>query len=464
MRNQTKTFLFSNLMVAALLSAAASSSLKAQEETPANAQGEPEFGRSRLHFIDTPIAIESEFDDRVQWPIVEPLPAPEDDPDFQRRMDTIAQYNDSVVTAEQNGGVWNPALVEELSVLGTLHQQQGNHSQAIEVLDRAVHVSRINNGLHTLDQMPAVEQMIESYLATQQWEQADLYYNYMFYVQQKAYGTSDPRIIPILDRLASWNLRAFNIGFGENLGMRLSTAQILFNAAASMVGVHFGKSDERFLRFQQGIANSSYLASQHPELMRELNTSLYRTNEEALLRKLGGVEQAQARGFSSGEKALREIVNFQLEGDYKPAALAEALTNLGDWYLLFRQRKAAALLYADAWKVMSEVENSEEVLFEYYGHVRPIPTFLGAPTTLVFNTSSTKGTSDLSQGFADLEFDVTPNGIVRNLKVVSGETEENGPVLSRLRKEIRNSIFRPVLEDGVAVRSFGNQFRYRYWY
>jgi hypothetical protein len=420
---------------------------------------------SRLYFIDQPFALGSDFDDAIVLPLKQNTLPAEDDPEFRRRLASIIQYNDAVRATEFDGGVWDLGLAEDLAVLGGLFQQQGDHLQAIETFDRVVHISRINNGLHTLDQIPAVEQMIESYLATSDWEKADLYYNYLYYIQDKAFGSKDPRIIPVLDRLATWNLRAFNIGFDDNMASRLSTAQILFGAAARMVGAHFGESDTRYALYQRNVANSAYLMTKHPNLMRDLNSAEFRMSEDALRRKIMADEQASSRGYQTGETALLEVLNFQRQQGSSPLALAEAIADLADWYLIFHQRRAAAELYLEAWQILSTTENSEELLRAFFGKVVPLPTFLEAPTSLVFSSSSARDTSELRVGYADLIFDVTENGVVRNLEVIGdAEEEESYAIIGRLRREVRDSIFRPIVKDGELIRTTGNQFRYRYWY
>ncbi len=420
---------------------------------------------TRLYFIDQPVLVQPEFNDSVQFPFQPPKSPPsEDDPEFRLRMASIANYSDAVRATELEGGVWDLKLTEDLAVLGSLFQDQGDHVQAIEAFDRVVHISRINNGLHTLDQIPAVEQMIESYLAVSDWEKADLYYNYLFYIQEKAYGTKDPRIIPVLERLANWNLRAFNIGFDDSLGVRLSNAQIMFSAAAQMVGVHFGRKDDRFAAYQRNIANSAYLMSKHPDLMRDLNSTEFRMNEEALRRRVLGGEQISSRGFQTGEEALLEVLRYERQEGNSPEALAQAIIELADWYLIYQQRRGAAELYGEAWSVLSATENGEELLAKFFGQVTPLPTFLAAPTSLVFNSTTARDTTELQVGYADLVFDVTENGVVRNLEVLSAEDEDNYAIIGRLRREVRDATFRPVLVDGEPVRTTGNQFRYRYWY
>ena len=437
---------------------------RAEDESESKSESESIERPFRLYFIDKPIEIDSSTDDRAVWPITKAEVISEDDPQFIRRMGSIREYTESVQAIESEGGVWDRGLIEGLATLGELHQRQGDHITAIKTFDRVVHVSRINNGLHTLEQIPALEQKIESFLVLGDWEQADLYYNYMFYIQQKAYGNTDPRIIPMLERLARWNLRAFNIGLGKNLGERLNSAQLLFDAASKMVDVHFGRSDKRYVDYQQSIANASYLVSQHPELMNEMERPEFRLNQDQLRRRLISSERSASRGFQAGEEALLNILAQRQVEDGLSVPLAEANANLGDWYLMFGRRKAAVQQYASAWQIIADLEDPPELLAEFFGHVVPLPSFLDAPTSLVFASEKGKDTKELEVGFVDLRFDVTENGVVRNLEIVSGESEEKALILGRLQRQVRSSVFRPMLEDGVAIRSIGNQFRYRYWY
>ena len=70
----------------------------------------------------------------------------------------------------------------------------------------------------------------------------------------------------------------------------------------------------------------------------------------------------------------------------------------------------------------------------------------------------------LDSDYADLIFDVTDTGEVRDVRTLSAETEDNKNQLSRLRRVVRTSHFRPIIIDGVPQRSANNVFRYRYWY
>ena len=208
---------------------------------PAEAKQAQATGPLVLLYLDAPVAVFPGIDPDMPAPVV--IMDPEADPGFGQRLESIREYNLTLAEIELNGGVWDRQLIEELTALGSLQQQQGYHPDAIETFGRAIHVKRINTGLHTLEQIPAVEQLIESYMALGDWEQADLYNNYLFYLQQKAYCPDEPRIITVLDSLAKWNIRAFISGYVETLGMRLTTGVVIFISLSSPVVDHYARTD-----------------------------------------------------------------------------------------------------------------------------------------------------------------------------------------------------------------------------
>ena len=380
------------------------------------------------------------------------------------RLEAIDNYNAVIADLEGDGGAWNGSLVEELTSLGTLLQQQGSHEEAIKVFDRVVHINRISLGLHSVEQVPAIESKIQSYLALNQWQDADLTFEYLYYIQRRAYGTRDPRLIPVLNSIAEWNLRAFHLGHGEALGMRLNNALMFWNAAARMVKTHFGPQDERFVTYLRGIANSSYLLSRNPEMMADLGRPQFRNEMEVNRVHLGQPSSYESRGYASGARALTEILRYEIDKSDDVLALADAFTNLADWYLLFGRRRAAEEQYSNAWRLLANQPNADALHKAYFGRVVPMPSFVGEQKK-GYELDAVRQTDEpLDSDYADLIFDVTDTGEVRDMRSLSAETEDNKNQLSRLRRVVRTSHFRPIIIDGVPQRSANNVFRYRYWY
>ena len=231
-----------------------------------------------------------------------------------------------------------------------------------------------------------------------------------------------------------------------------------------MVSMYFGKADERFINYQQNIAHSAYLVARNADLMMEIDSPEYRNMQQVLAEKLNEQRWVQTSGFLTGERALAEIVMFhQDQGDDK-YALAEAITHLADWYLMFDRRRGTLDTYKLAWDMLQELENGEELTERLFGNVVPLPAF-SSPIEVPDSFYRKEGDTELLNfDYADLTFDVTANGLSRNVKSISEETEENRLQLGKLRMSARAMRFRPRVIDGEPQRSSENHFRYRYWY
>jgi hypothetical protein len=180
--------------------------------------------------------------------------------------------------------------------------------------------------------------------------------------------------------------------------------------------------------------------------------------------KLNEQRQVQSPGFQTGERALLEIVMFYQEQGDDAYALAEAVTHLADWYLMFDRRRDSLENYKLAWDMLQGLEDSEELTQRLFGKVTPLPAFGSSIETPDAFYGKEDGTEALSFDYADLTFDVTVNGLARKVLSISEETQDNQAQLGKLRTSVRSTRFRPVLIDGEPERSFENHFRYRYWY
>ncbi len=382
----------------------------------------------------------------------------------QRSLD-IQQFTEAIADSETMAGAWDGSLVEQLTALGALQLRQGDYLGSIETHDRAMHVQRINTGLHSIDQTPLVGKIIESYEALGDWPRVDVYQNYLFFIQQKYYGGDDPRLIPALGELAQWHTRAFRLRQGESLAVRLSSAQMLYKKAASMVQFHFGNNDERYVEFLRGVAQTAYLVARNQDLMRELARAQYRVPQETLRDTLAWSSAIIPTGFRAGEDALAAVREHYRGREGEVEQLARATAELADWYLLFNRRNAASSMYQEAWEALAEAENADELRRRMFGQARQMPVFASDDSDwLIEGLASTHQREDVSHASIDLSFDVTRWGQVRNLQTLGEESGELASKHSWIRRQVRESRFRPVLRDGMPVRANAVQFKYRFWY
>ena len=386
--------------------------------------------------------------------------------DALARQRSIDAYTAAIAELEVGGGAYNAALAEELNALGLLFQQQEEHDEAVRLFDRSVHISRINSGLHSIGQVQAIENKLASLLAAQRWAEADATYDYLFYVQKRAYGDNDPRLLPTLDSIAQWNLRAFSMGHGEPLALRLSNAMQYYSAAARVLQINFGTKDERLVSYMRGIANSSYLMARNPDLQAALNDPQTRNTQTLLRDRLAQPRVIGIQGFTSGAQALIQILQHEIERRDDALAIAEAFANLADWYLLFGRGDEAEEQYMNAWRLLANQDNGDALLEAAFGRIVRMPKFAtdAQIDTQWLDSGNEAQAQALRFDYADVMFDVSSGGRVRNVRVITQETEENEIQLRKLRRLVRDSTFRPIIKGGVPQRSEDNVLRYRYWY
>jgi len=383
----------------------------------------------------------------------------------QTQLDSIRRYQATIDEKELDGGTWDQGLAQELRAMGTLQQQQGLYPQAIDAYTRALQLSRINYGLDNLEQVPVVEQLINSHLRLGQMGKADQYHNYLYYTQKKAFGPGDPRMIPVLDRLANWSLSVFNTGYGDAVGLRLLTAFSSYRAASEIVSFHFGEEDERYVNYLKDMAATAYLVSRNQELIEEANRPEYRSSQAMFEDALREIDSINPSGYNDGLQALERIVDHYADNDDLPSDYAQALIDLGDWQLMFDRRRAARRYYLEAYEVLSALDQGNELIQAYFGSVKPLPELTKISQQLPVSTASDREEAGVSySGSVDVIFDVTRYGAVTKLRVLTEESEANSAVLSLLRRQIRNTVFRPIVFEGELIRTPDNHFRYRYRY
>ncbi len=108
---------------------------------------------------------------------------------------SLAQFEESIANFEIEGGVYDFRLSELYLGQGNAHHQAGDFQLAIDAYNEALQLSRINGGLFTEDQVPIVEELIDSYLNLGDIASANLNQEYLLYIKQKIRGAAHPIIL-----------------------------------------------------------------------------------------------------------------------------------------------------------------------------------------------------------------------------------------------------------------------------
>lgn len=385
---------------------------------------------------------------------------------YLQRLQDIDNYEQALEKLEFQGGAWSVQIAEELATLGSLLQQQGDYEEAVEIFDRAVHINRVNHGLYSPEQIPLVQKVVDSHVALGQWKEADEQQQYAFYVQTKAYGARDPRMISVFENLARWNITSFYRGIDPDPTQRLLQTFLLYRAAADTVEAHFGRRDPRYIELLKDVAGASDMMSRYA--LEGTSAGTQGNPDMRLSTNFAGGPTRPQNGSGGGERALLRIVEFYSDEnrpDNQETALlkAQAMANLGDWYLLRERRQAAMRAYRDAYEVLSAEENSETLVQQVFGKIVFLPTFstFAEEKKEAFNLDADSGAR---LGYVDMSFDVSQYGRATNFELLAVEPPDLTRVEMQVISMVRAQLVRPRIIEGKTTSSDGERYRFHFWY
>ena len=383
---------------------------------------------------------------------------------YLQRLQDIGSYEQALEELEYEGGAWSQDVARELETLGGLLLQQGDFEQAVTVFDRAVHINRVNHGLFSPLQVPLVQRVVEGHVALGQWKEADEQQQYAFYVQTKAYGANDPRMIPVFEDMAGWNLTSFYRGVDEDPTLRLLQTFLLYRAAADTVVTHFGPRDPRYLPLLKKTADASDMMTRFA--LPGINAGTQINPNMRMVSEFAG-RSTRPQGDGGGEVALARIVDFYAD-ERRPDTqethimLARARAELADWYLQRERRQAALRIYEEAWEALAESDGSE-LAQQVFGEIVFLPSFSSFAAekkdALGLNVDS-----GARVGHVDVSFQVSRYGRMTDFEILSQEPPELRRVDLQIISAMRDRMARPKMVDGRTVDSPDERYRIHFWY
>jgi len=398
------------------------------------------------------------------------ITGPPDEQTYMSLLEDIGRYEEMLQAGEELRGVWDPSLSEDLMAMGRMLQEQGDFNRALEIFTRAAQINRINYGLISIEQIAPIESMVETYIALNQWQEADRQQRYAFYVQTRAFAHNDPRLIPALDKLAQWNVLTFRQGAeGEPL-RKLLEAYRLYNAAAALVNVHFGFSDPRYVEYLKNMTQTAFRLAMYGTQSQLDRVSIRNQNimvgPDVRTISNGSVNTVtRVNGFSEGERALRDIYELyssprmrNLEG--VELRRAEALAEIGDWYIVFNRRQAAFRIYRDVYDILSELGPSEAD--QFFEQLVVLPGFM-MEEEIGLNLTDGSG-QPLRQGYADVSLGINQYGRATNVQLLAVEPADALRASAAVVRTARGTNFRPRLEGRETVDVKEARLRFPFWY
>lgn len=345
--------------------------------------------------------------------------------------DAVRLASQIVDDIEESHSRFDESLVEPLTLLGDGQRQLGQYIKALESYDRARNVSRLANGLHSLNQIDVLYREADTYHELGQIGRASRRHEYAFSIFLRSFEEDSVELLPGLFALADWYIETRNI----------FAARGLYQNAVEIATAHLERTDPRNIRALKGLANSYRLERFTPpaefEIPEEILLSA-RLPEEGSLRY-----EVKINDFAHGEEALKELVKIEQEREGSTReSLAYAKLDLADWFLLFQKHQRAVVVYRDIWQMYSGDPGAPFIQKEF---VEPTPLYypLGRNT----GSQPSNPLQEPVEGTIEFSFDVTETGEVANVEVVL--IEPDGRYQDEFLDWMERARYRPVIEEGM---------------
>ncbi|MGI9229675.1 MAG: hypothetical protein ACR2P9_07450 [Gammaproteobacteria bacterium] len=431
-----------------------------------------------LFAVVSPLSAETHDDTQAAAETAEQMaPSPELD-------QTISDFIEKIKQHETEHGIYDPKTGEYLLSIGLLHQQKGNHQHAADALERSLQIQRVNDGLHSISLLIVLEQLIESNIASANWDEVDKNYHQLLWINRRNYDPTDPRLLPVVRKVGSWKLRAYREGLLSRSPIStLQESAALFSRTVAILGEEYGEDDPLLVDalYGEALANyqiafqilsrpvSEFQGSGSPDLVQMVCTPIMLPN--------GGSTQSchsvrvpnpsyhsgkqQTKDLSVASqigkvgRTLQHIIDIHEANPNLPETdYALALVHLGDWNLLRNRRSTALEIYTRAYRILADAPDGEEQLAKIFGKPVSIPA-LRLPLPEVDQKLKEEG----EKNYAVATFDVSRNGKPRNITITETYPPESKSASRKAKKSLRAKRYRPRFEDGQPVQSTGNQIR-----
>ena len=151
---------------------------------------------------------------------------------------------------------FDPAQLGPLLKEARARQEADEHLIALQVLKKAWHVSRVNNGLYHESQIPLLDSMIQSEIEIRDWAALDQHYSYMAHLYRRLYALDDPRLEEGLRKVSAFHVNALNINLDGKREYHLQQAAELFQLRLRVAELTLEEGHPRFQFLQEGLSIS----------------------------------------------------------------------------------------------------------------------------------------------------------------------------------------------------------------
>lgn len=345
---------------------------------------------------------------------------------------TLLQRIDAL---ESQQSAFSPHLGESIQQLAKHYFDQQNFALAAENYNRALYIERINFGLYSSQQKPILVGLVASLEAQKKWSEAFTKQQYAHWLYNRREPSSQLDSASELRALADWHIKTY-LKTNKVNHLHLVEAQKLYLQYVKTYDQNDGSNDKRLIPVFRGLLNTTYyLANSYHETLDAGTGIRFGDNKQALERQ-NQINQYYLRSYQEGRRAIQRIQDiYQNLDSLDPETDIKLELYKADWDQLFGKSHSAQRGYARAFRQAEANEQDANALFAQPKMLPTIEQQIHRPKVKI-------------AGYGVAEFDVSHNGLAKNIKIIETMPDKNKPISRQTKKFLRNARFRPAFNEG----------------
>jgi tetratricopeptide (TPR) repeat protein len=309
-------------------------------------------------------------------------------------------------------------------------------------------VVRVNSGPNSPEQTNHLYLLAYNETLLGELNAADEVLDNVYFINSNYYGDDSPEMLPVLERMYQWYVATRPLGTENSeysdyeRAIDLTEEMVRVNEAAkgsthpdtAVAYQRFGEAQFQMVRHLTGLGMT--LTPEKHVLM---------TSGALFPQGLGS--ESVVKHYSGGWKAFRKYLESILTNESTtPLEYAEALADLGDWFLVFEKPRKSRQLYEQGYQILAQNEEYAELADSYMSHPKPMhfvvnlqPDFLeDAPT-------------EFQEMSLDISMTVTILGDVRYVEVMNAPDGMSEDHIREIKIQVGGTPFRPAMKEGEVV-------------
>lgn len=394
---------------------------------------------------------------------------------------------------KDTANAFDPSMGEVYLELAEHYFQQEKFEAATDAFSKALHLTRINNGLYHGKQLQISDRLVASLTADRKWGDAFKQQQFNHWLGNRYFADNPKKHRAQLQRLAEWHMKVF-ISSGKELSQHNTEAKKIYQQYIAALEDHESNSVSEITPVLKGLVAANFYHAQ--TLQEQIRRDISLPREEQSLKEAQAAQQKRF-SFSTGKEIFSRVLsiyNLELQAEMSSNTEGKSKTNdtsqlkaraetqaeteqpviaiadtqlspspepsnggsqqlregriltlieLGDWNLLFLKYSTAAKLYRQAYNEADPALRLKGSLFK-----TPIEIPVLPPALLMAKGNSVK--------HVILNFDVSDRGKIYNINVAKHSPKNSRKYHSIAIRRAKKLRFRPTMDaDGRLTRSTG---------